>query len=95
MSRRSRIAGLRGRPPKFDGRPRTASGSLLSGGGGGGGDRTAGTTRSLGDQTVAELSCGGGAFDSVPVGFVPYAVRLHASPTPLRPKLPPLHASRW
>ena len=67
-------AGLRGRPPKFDGRPRTASGSILSaGGGGGGGDMTAGTTRSLGDQTAAALSTG--AYDSGAIfGFVPYEV---------------------
>ena len=65
-------AGLRGRPPKFDGRPRTASGSILSAGGGA--NVTAGTTRSLGDQTVAALSAG--AYDSSgPLGFVPYEVR--------------------
>ena len=65
-------AGLRGRPPKFDGRPRTASCSILSAGGGG--NVTAGTTRSLGDQAVAALSAG--AYDSSgPLGFVPYEVR--------------------
>jgi len=69
-------AGLRGRPPKFDSRPRTASGSLLSAGPGGG-DMIAGTTRSVGDQTVATLSAG--AYDSSgPMGFVPYEVRLRA-----------------
>ncbi len=66
-------AGLRGRPPKFDGRPRTASGSILSAGAGVGGNVAAGTTRSLGDQTVAALSAG--AYDSSgPSGFVPYEV---------------------